>query len=132
MMKQPSIFRIKFYTRRCAIWVKRRSIYAIWNWLIIWWKTTADWGRKNLKGFYDYPDKPKKKHLWHGLKDLYPQLDPADVDVEEIKNRFRATIALEAARCVEENVVVDVREADYRLHSRLWFCTFHRRRNLLH
>ncbi len=69
-------------------------------------------GRKNLKGFYDYPDKPKKKHLWHGLKDLYPQLDPADVDVKEIKNRFHATIALEAARCVEEGVVVDVREAD--------------------
>ena len=69
-------------------------------------------GRKNLKGFYDYPDKPKKKHLWHGLKDLYPQQDPDDVDVEEIKNRFRATIALEAARCVEEGVVVDVREAD--------------------
>ncbi|MCF6322370.1 MAG: 3-hydroxyacyl-CoA dehydrogenase NAD-binding domain-containing protein [Rhizobiaceae bacterium] len=69
-------------------------------------------GRKNLKGFYDYPDKPKKKHLWHGLKDLYPQQDPDEVDVEEIKNRFRATIALEAARCVEEGVVVDVREAD--------------------
>jgi 3-hydroxyacyl-CoA dehydrogenase/enoyl-CoA hydratase/3-hydroxybutyryl-CoA epimerase len=69
-------------------------------------------GRKNLKGFYDYPDKPKKKHLWHGLKVLYPQLDPADVDVKEIKNRFHATIALEAARCVEEGVVVDVREAD--------------------
>jgi len=69
-------------------------------------------GRKNLKGFYDYPDKPKKKHLWPGLKDLYPQLDPEQVDVNEIKNRFHATIALEAARCVEEGVVVDVREAD--------------------
>lgn len=69
-------------------------------------------GRKNLKGFYDYPDKPKKKHLWAGLKDLYPQLDPDSVDVQEIKNRFHATIALEAARCVEEKVVVDVREAD--------------------
>ena len=26
-------------------------------------------GRKNGKGFYDYPDKPAKKHLWPGLKD---------------------------------------------------------------
>ena len=29
-----------------------------------------------------------------------------------MKNRFHATIALEAARCVAEDVVVDVREAD--------------------
>ena len=69
-------------------------------------------GRKNLKGFYDYPSKPKKKHLWPGLKDLYPQLDASQVNIDEIKNRFHATIALEAARCVEEGVVVDVREAD--------------------
>ncbi len=69
-------------------------------------------GSKNLKGFYDYPAKPKKKHLWAGLKDLYPQQDADEVDIQEIKNRFHATIALEAARCVEEGVVVDVREAD--------------------
>jgi len=69
-------------------------------------------GRKNGKGFYDYPDKPAKKHLWPGLIDLYPQQNPDDIDVEEIKNRFHATIALEAARCVAEGVVVDVREAD--------------------
>ena len=30
-------------------------------------------GRKNGKGFYDYPAKPAKKKLWPGLKDLYPQ-----------------------------------------------------------
>ncbi len=69
-------------------------------------------GRKNGKGFYDYPAKPAKKHLWHGLADLYPQQDPDRIDVQELKNRFHATIALEAARCVEEGVVVDVREAD--------------------
>ena len=69
-------------------------------------------GRKNGKGFYDYPEKPAKKHLWHGLKDLYPQQNPDDISVDEMKNRFHATIALEAARCVAEDVVVDVREAD--------------------
>jgi 3-hydroxyacyl-CoA dehydrogenase/enoyl-CoA hydratase/3-hydroxybutyryl-CoA epimerase len=69
-------------------------------------------GRKNAKGFYDYPDKPAKKHLWPGLKDLYPQQDAAKISVQELKNRFHATIALEAARCVEEGVVTDVREAD--------------------
>ena len=69
-------------------------------------------GKKNGKGFYDYPDKPAKKHLWHGLKDMYPQQDADTIDRQEIKNRFHATIAVEAARCVEENVVTDVREAD--------------------
>jgi len=69
-------------------------------------------GRKNAKGFYDYPDKPAKKHLWPDLKTLYPQQDADKLDVQELKNRFHATIALEAARCVGEGVVTDIREAD--------------------
>ncbi len=69
-------------------------------------------GKKNGKGFYDYPDKPAKKHLWPGLKDMYPQQEADAIDRDEIKNRFHATIAVEAARCVEEGVVTDVREAD--------------------
>ena len=66
-------------------------------------------GRKNGKGFYDYPAKPAKKHLWPGLKDLYPQQDPDDVSVSEVKNRFLATVALEAARTMEEGIVTDPR-----------------------
>jgi 3-hydroxyacyl-CoA dehydrogenase/enoyl-CoA hydratase/3-hydroxybutyryl-CoA epimerase len=69
-------------------------------------------GRKNGKGFYDYPEKPAKKHLWPGLKDLYPQKDPDDVSVSDVKNRFLATVALEAARTMEEGIVTDPREAD--------------------
>lgn len=70
------------------------------------------YGRKNGKGFYDYPEKPAKKHLWPGLADLCPQQDPDGISVQELKNRFHAVIALEAARCVEEGVVTDMREAD--------------------
>jgi 3-hydroxyacyl-CoA dehydrogenase/enoyl-CoA hydratase/3-hydroxybutyryl-CoA epimerase len=70
------------------------------------------WGRKNGKGFYDYPAKPAKKHLWPGLKELYPQQDPDKIDVEELKQRFLVTIALEAARVMEEGIVTDPREAD--------------------
>jgi 3-hydroxyacyl-CoA dehydrogenase/enoyl-CoA hydratase/3-hydroxybutyryl-CoA epimerase len=69
-------------------------------------------GRKNGKGFYDYPAKPANKKLWPGLKDLYPQLAPEKVDVEELKQRFLVTIALEAARVMEEGIVTDPREAD--------------------
>lgn len=69
-------------------------------------------GRKGGKGFYEYPDRPAKKHLWSGLKDLFPQKRPEEVDYEELKQRFLVTMALEAARTVEEGVVTDPREAD--------------------
>jgi 3-hydroxyacyl-CoA dehydrogenase/enoyl-CoA hydratase/3-hydroxybutyryl-CoA epimerase len=69
-------------------------------------------GRKNTKGFYDYPPKPAKKSLWPGLKELYPQKKADDVDVGVLKQRFLVTIALEAARTMEEGIVTDPREAD--------------------
>ncbi|MER8441996.1 3-hydroxyacyl-CoA dehydrogenase NAD-binding domain-containing protein [Mesorhizobium sp. M1066] len=69
-------------------------------------------GRKNGKGFYDYPAKPAKKKLWPGLKDLYPQLAPEKVDYWELQQRLLVTIALEAARVMEEGIVTDPREAD--------------------
>ncbi|MEZ5805604.1 MAG: 3-hydroxyacyl-CoA dehydrogenase NAD-binding domain-containing protein [Rhizobiaceae bacterium] len=69
-------------------------------------------GRKNGKGFYDYPPKPAKKKLWPGLKDLYRQQDPDTIDVGELKERFLYVIALEAARVMEEKIVTDPREAD--------------------
>ncbi len=69
-------------------------------------------GRKNGKGFYEYPAKPAKKFLWPGLKDFYPQKPAADVDVNVLKQRLLVTIALEAARTMEEGIVTDPREAD--------------------
>jgi 3-hydroxyacyl-CoA dehydrogenase/enoyl-CoA hydratase/3-hydroxybutyryl-CoA epimerase len=69
-------------------------------------------GRKNGKGFYDYPAKPAKKKLWEGLADLYPQKRPEEVDYEELKKRFLTTIALEASRVMAEGIVTDPREAD--------------------
>jgi 3-hydroxyacyl-CoA dehydrogenase/enoyl-CoA hydratase/3-hydroxybutyryl-CoA epimerase len=69
-------------------------------------------GRKNRKGFYDYPEKGPKK-LWPGLADLQPmKLDPDTLNVEELKQRLLVTQALEAARTVAEGVVTDPREAD--------------------
>lgn len=69
-------------------------------------------GRKNLKGFYEYPAKPAKKFLWPELKTLYPQKRADEVDVTILKQRLLVTIALEAARTVEEGIVTDPREAD--------------------
>ncbi len=69
-------------------------------------------GRKNGKGFYDYPAAGPKK-LWPGLADLQTvKLDPDKIDVQELKDRLLAMQALETARCFEEKVLTDVREAD--------------------
>ncbi|HMO27736.1 FAD-dependent oxidoreductase [Enterovirga sp.] len=71
-------------------------------------------GRKNAKGFYDYPEKGRgPKRLWPGLSALQPKtLDPDSIDQREIEDRFLVAQALEAARTVEEGVVTDPREAD--------------------
>jgi len=70
------------------------------------------YGRKNAKGFYDYPEKGPKR-LWPGLRDLQPsQLDPDSLDRETLKHRLLVIQALETARCFEEGVLTDVREAD--------------------
>jgi 3-hydroxyacyl-CoA dehydrogenase/enoyl-CoA hydratase/3-hydroxybutyryl-CoA epimerase len=69
-------------------------------------------GRKNAKGFYDYPQSGPKR-LWPGLADLQKvKLDPDTIDVTELKHRLLAIQALETARCFEEGVLTDVREAD--------------------
>ncbi|PLT92603.1 3-hydroxyacyl-CoA dehydrogenase NAD-binding domain-containing protein [Sinorhizobium medicae] len=69
-------------------------------------------GRKNGKGFYEYPAKPAKKYLWPGLKELFPQTNADGIDVDVLKQRFLVTIALEAALTIEEGIVTDPREAD--------------------
>src|ERR1700753_850529 len=71
-------------------------------------------GRKNAKGFYDYPEKGKgQKSLWPTLGSLQPKhLDPDTLDVEELKQRFLVVQAVEAARTVEDHVITDMREAD--------------------
>jgi 3-hydroxyacyl-CoA dehydrogenase/enoyl-CoA hydratase/3-hydroxybutyryl-CoA epimerase len=72
-------------------------------------------GRKNGKGFYDYPQ-GQPKRLWPGLAELLPKkltLDDVEaLDVDELKQRFLVVQAVEAARTFEEHVVTDVREAD--------------------
>jgi 3-hydroxyacyl-CoA dehydrogenase/enoyl-CoA hydratase/3-hydroxybutyryl-CoA epimerase len=70
-------------------------------------------GRKNKKGFYDYPEDKGEKRLWPGLAELQTtKLDPDAIDIAEMKERFLVAQAIEAARSVEEKVITDPREAD--------------------
>jgi 3-hydroxyacyl-CoA dehydrogenase / enoyl-CoA hydratase / 3-hydroxybutyryl-CoA epimerase len=69
-------------------------------------------GRKNGKGFYDYPQNAPKR-LWSGLADLQPnRFNVDDIDIAMLKRRLLGIQALESARCIEDRVVTDVREAD--------------------
>lgn len=67
-------------------------------------------GRRGGGGFYDYPV-DAKKHLWSGLKALFPpRVEQPEAD--ELVSRILVIQALEAARCMEEGVVEHPADAD--------------------
>ena len=75
-------------------------------------------GRKNGMGFYDYASKPKT--IWPGLAELAPTTKGIDgpeepgafAQIDELKTRLLYRQAVEVARCWEEGVIDDPREAD--------------------
>jgi 3-hydroxyacyl-CoA dehydrogenase/enoyl-CoA hydratase/3-hydroxybutyryl-CoA epimerase len=70
-------------------------------------------GRKNGKGFYDYPETGPKR-LWQGLSDIVPQkiTEGSPELIEEVRKRLLYRQAVEAARCMEEGVVMAAADAD--------------------
>ena len=67
-------------------------------------------GRKNGKGWYDYPE-GGKKHLWTGLDDMFPRA-PIQPDVEEVKERLLYRQLVECARCYQEGVLETPEDGD--------------------
>jgi len=67
-------------------------------------------GKKNSKGFYEYPDEGKK-YIWPGLADHYPLADDQPTQ-ETVTKRLLYRQALEVVRCMEENVVTAPEDAD--------------------
>ena len=69
-------------------------------------------GRAGGAGFYEYPaEKGAKKFLWPQLKDLYEKSD-AQWNITDLKDRLLYCQAVETARCLEENVLTTVHDAN--------------------
>jgi 3-hydroxyacyl-CoA dehydrogenase/enoyl-CoA hydratase/3-hydroxybutyryl-CoA epimerase len=69
-------------------------------------------GRKELAGFYEYDEKGRRLKLWEGLRSLNIEKKSDDISTETVKNRLAYVQALEAARALEENILLSVEEGD--------------------
>ncbi|MBL4613188.1 MAG: enoyl-CoA hydratase/isomerase family protein [Emcibacter sp.] len=67
-------------------------------------------GKKNAKGWYDYPE-GGTKHLWSGLAEHFP-LAEKQPTAEEVTNRLLYRQAIEVIRCYEEGVLTAPEDAD--------------------
>jgi 3-hydroxyacyl-CoA dehydrogenase/enoyl-CoA hydratase/3-hydroxybutyryl-CoA epimerase len=82
-------------------------------------KKLERFGRKNGKGFYDYPADGKKR-LWPELtkyfpadpKLLYSEGEEKRAKETEIKKRLLYVQAVDTARCLESNVLTDPQDGD--------------------
>lgn len=71
-------------------------------------------GRKAGKGFYDYGDNGRPTRLWPDLNaQVEVTVDECPPALKtELKNRLLVRQAIEVARCFEEGVITDARDAD--------------------
>jgi 3-hydroxyacyl-CoA dehydrogenase/enoyl-CoA hydratase/3-hydroxybutyryl-CoA epimerase len=71
-------------------------------------------GRKGGKGYYEYGDDGKPARIWPGLSeriDVKVKECPPELK-EELTKRFLFRQCIEVARCFEEGVITDPRDAD--------------------
>ncbi len=69
-------------------------------------------GRVGGAGFYEYPaEKGVKKYLWPQLKTLFEKPD-VPWNITDLKDRLLYRQAVETARCLSENVLTSVHEAN--------------------
>jgi 3-hydroxyacyl-CoA dehydrogenase/enoyl-CoA hydratase/3-hydroxybutyryl-CoA epimerase len=67
-------------------------------------------GRASGGGFYDYPA-GQPKRLWPGLKQHFERQGPL-ADIAELRQRLLYRQSIETARCLAENVLTSVHEAN--------------------
>ncbi|MEO5789365.1 3-hydroxyacyl-CoA dehydrogenase NAD-binding domain-containing protein [Gelidibacter sp.] len=66
-------------------------------------------GKKEGKGFYDYP-KGEKKHLWKEWAAIYPV--QTDYDEEEIGRRLLFAMVIDSYKCLDSGVLKEPKDAD--------------------
>ncbi|MET9378665.1 3-hydroxyacyl-CoA dehydrogenase NAD-binding domain-containing protein [Streptomyces sp. NPDC002992] len=68
-------------------------------------------GRSGGAGFYEYGEDGKRAGLWPGLREHFTRAD-ADIPFEDMKERMLFSEALDSVRCLEENVLTSVADAN--------------------
>ena len=71
-------------------------------------------GKKEGKGFYDYPEGGKKQ-MWPGVFEHFMKAEksrPTEADLAEMQERMLYRQAIESARCYEEGVLRNVPDAN--------------------
>ncbi|WP_228989312.1 3-hydroxyacyl-CoA dehydrogenase NAD-binding domain-containing protein [Streptomyces sp. DH8] len=68
-------------------------------------------GRSGGAGFYDYDEDGRRTGLWPGLREHFARPD-ADVPFEDMKERMLFSEALDSVRCLEENLLISVADAN--------------------
>ncbi|MFD3488504.1 3-hydroxyacyl-CoA dehydrogenase NAD-binding domain-containing protein [Streptomyces sp. NPDC058665] len=68
-------------------------------------------GRGGGAGFYDYADDGSRVGLWPGLREHFTKAD-VDVPFTDLKERMLFSEALDSVRCLEENVLTTVADAN--------------------
>ncbi|WP_097460517.1 3-hydroxyacyl-CoA dehydrogenase NAD-binding domain-containing protein [Mangrovitalea sediminis] len=69
-------------------------------------------GKAAGAGFYEYP-KSGRKHLWPELENVFVDKEKArNADLQDLKDRMLFIQSLETVRCLEENVLRNVRDAN--------------------
>lgn len=68
-------------------------------------------GRSGGAGFYEYDEDGKRAGLWPGLREHFGKAD-TDIPFVDMKERMLFSEALDSVRCLEENVLVSVADAN--------------------
>ncbi|MFD7520042.1 3-hydroxyacyl-CoA dehydrogenase NAD-binding domain-containing protein [Streptomyces niveus] len=68
-------------------------------------------GRAGGAGFYDYADDGSRTGLWPGLREHFTKPD-TDVPFTDLKERMLFSEALDSVRCLDENVLTTVADAN--------------------
>lgn len=68
-------------------------------------------GRSGGAGFYEYDESGRRTRLWPGLREHFAKPD-TDIPFIDMKERMLFSEALDSVRCLEENVLITVADAN--------------------